>query len=138
MAKKNSLSKRARSLLSAGEGPNLDYKRDVESITVEDLCAFANMPDGGCILAGVAEDRAAAGNSIGRVVGCSISDSSQLVLVNKSQQCHPPIPLSLQIESDGELSFLRVEIQPTGQGPHCTPSGRYVARSESRNIGILP
>ena len=128
MTKKSALSKRAKALLLAREGLGLDYKLDVEAITAEDLCAFANMENGGVILSGIIEEKHQDGTTVGRPVGCSVADSSQLTLVNKAQQCHPPIAVSLHVERANDVSFLRIEIPPSATRPHCTPSGRYVAR----------
>lgn len=132
------LSQRARDLLSSSEGARVDFKRTIEAITPDDLCAFANLPEGGTILAGVDEEKSELGTSIGKPIGCSISDSSQLTLVNKAQQCHPPIALSFHPERDGGIAFLRIELPPSATRPHCTPGGRYVARVESRNVALLP
>lgn len=138
MKNKAGLTKRAKTLLSAREGLGIDFKREIEAVTADDLCAFANMPEGGVILAGVSEEKQADGTVIGRPMGCAVSDASQLILVNKAQQCHPPIALSLHVEQVQSIRFLRIEIPASGTRPHCTASGRYIARAESRNVPILP
>lgn len=135
---KSGLSKRGRELLQAGEGSGIDYKQNIESIKADDLCAFANMPLGGAILAGVKEQKRVDGSTVGVPVECLLTDQSQLDLLNKAQQCHPPIALSFYKEVSGVVSFARIEIPPSDTRPHCTAAGRYLARAESRNIPILP
>jgi hypothetical protein len=135
---KSGLSKRAKGLLQAGEGSGVDYKQNIESIKADDLCAFANMPFGGSILAGVVEHKRRDGSTFGVPIECLLTDQSQLDLLNKAQQCHPPIALTFHKELAGVISFTRIEILPSDTRPHCTAAGRYVTRAESRNVPILP
>jgi hypothetical protein len=43
------ISKRGKELLSRGEDRHVDYKEKAKGLHAEDLVAFANSKDGGCI-----------------------------------------------------------------------------------------
>jgi hypothetical protein len=132
------LSSRARRLLNAAEGLDVDFKRTPKSVSHDDLVAFANSADGGALLVGVDEEAGDDGVQKGKVVGCDVSDGSKLVIVNKAQQCRPPIHVEVFVENTGVSPFMRVEIPSSETKPHSTPSGTYKRRAEGRNATLDP
>ncbi len=132
------LSKRTRDLLTAGEDEHVDYKRTVESISVEDLVAFANMAAGGTLLVGVDEETGPDGTQRGKVVGCDAGDQAQLQILNKAQSCIPPIALEVHIENLTAKPVLRIVVLPSASRPHCTAKGIYCRRDGNRNRPLHP
>lgn len=125
-------------LLESGEGEDVDYKETAVGVSIDDICAFANMRDGGTILVGVREQKKPDGSQCGQPIGCPVDDSTLLMLTNKAQNCHPPIQIVHSIETRNEISFLRIDIPPSSTRPHCTAKGTYLGRSGPRNVALLP
>lgn len=119
-------------LLSKPESFGLDFKRTAESITSEDLIAFANA-GGGVILVGVDEIQGVNGAQKGKVVGCTVSDKEKSRIVNRAKDCRPAIPVRVLTEVIRNKSIFRVEIQA---GLHCTANGIYKIRRDGQT-GII-
>lgn len=132
-----SLSRTTCGFLASGEGQAVDFKRTPDSISAEDLVAFANTEMGGCILAGVGET-SVAGAQGGIVVGCDVSDNTILQLLNKAISCLPPVSIDIIIENLSEKPILRLVIPPSPTRPHCTPKGVYSRRDGARNRALHP
>jgi len=132
------ISKRARSLLEKGENIDVDYKRNINGISMDDFVAFANSENGGAILIGVREINDRSGIQRGKVVGCPVDDNQKLRLVNKAKECVPIIEFDLIIENSSSLPFYRLEIPSGKNKPYCTPKGTYLIRANGRNIPMLP
>lgn len=125
-------------LLRRVEDFALDFKRDVRGLHAEDLVSFANTSAGGVILVGVTEEPGANGRQTSRVVGCRTGDNEKLQIVNKAQECIPPVHIEVFEELAGDVAFLRVDIPASGVRPHCTPAGVYKVRADGRNRVLRP
>lgn len=125
-------------LLDDGEGNQLDYKRNT-IIDPEDLVAFANSESGGHILLGVAEQKDADGRMIGVPVGAVLDDELARNIQSKANSCVPPVRIVVAEENgDSALPFVRVDIPPSKNRPHCTGAGTYKVRSLAGNKPLLP
>lgn len=133
------LSRRTQQLLSAPEGVNVDFKREVQAIRSSDLVAFANAPLGGTLLVGIDEYTSPDGVQRGRVVGCDVDDRARLLLVNKATECIPNIEIKIYTENLSQARpILRVEIPSGHLKPYCTHGGEYRIRTDGRNRALLP
>ncbi|WP_432695797.1 AlbA family DNA-binding domain-containing protein [Marinobacterium sp. YM272] len=133
------LSRRTQQLLSAPEGVNVDFKREVQAIRSSDLVAFANSPQGGTLLVGIDEYTSPDGVQRGRVVGCDVDDRARLLLVNKATECIPNIEIKIYTENLSQARpILRVEIPSGHLKPYCTHGGEYRIRTDGRNRALLP
>ncbi|MBM3179573.1 MAG: ATP-binding protein [Chloroflexi bacterium] len=115
-------------LLSKPESTGLDFKRTAESVTSEDLVAFANA-GGGVILVGVDEIQGLDGAQKGKAVGCVVSDKEKSRIVNRAKECRPAIPIRVLTEVIRNKSLFRIEIPA---GLHCTPNGTYKIRRDGQ------
>lgn len=125
-------------LLNQAEDFALDFKKEVRGLHAEDLVAFANTAAGGVILVGVTEERGRDGRQAPRVVGCRIGDNEKLQIVNKAQECIPPVHIEVLEEYNGETAFFRVDILAGPGRPHCTSAGVYKVRADGRNRVLRP
>ncbi len=132
------LSNRARQLISRPEGLDVDYKRALSGLDATDLIAFANSTHGGSLLIGVDETQSGNGVQKGVVVGCPVDDGERLKIINKAEECVPPVELEIFIENSAHHPFFRIEIPPSRLKPHCTKKGTYMIRGDGRNIALLP
>ena len=132
------LSKRARLLLAGSEGLEVDFKREPQAVHSDDLVAFANSPDGGAFLVGVDEVPGEEGPQRGRVVGCAVGDGERLRIVNRAQQCIPPVQIEIYVENLAATPFLRVEVPSSPSKPHSTSAGTYKIRGDGRNVAMTP
>jgi len=132
-----SLSKTTQLLLLAGEGQLADFKRAPDGISAEDLVAFANAAGGGTILAGVGE-KSVDGAQVGVVLGCDVSDSMIVQILNKAISCLPPVSVDIIIENLSDRPILRISIHSSPTKPHCTPKGLYCRRDGARNRALHP
>ncbi|WP_197046621.1 AlbA family DNA-binding domain-containing protein [Oceanobacillus salinisoli] len=130
------ISNRAKTILNKEEGYDVDYKRDLKGLSVDDLVAFANSSTGGAILIGVDEDKDDKGRQVGKVVGCKIGDNEKLAIVQKANNCRPPVDVEIFLENEAETPFYRIEI-PTGEfKPYSTHKGTYVIRGDASNLPL--
>ncbi len=132
------ISKRARDLLSAGEGKDVDYKEQVRGLHAEDLVAFANSEHGGTILVGVREISGHNTKQKGEPIGLAINDDSRLQIMGKALSCSPPIQIEIFAENYSNLPFYRVEIPSGANKPYATNNGTYKIREDGRNNSLLP
>ncbi|MCA1243014.1 ATP-binding protein [Stappia stellulata] len=128
----------SRDLLESGENQFVDYKRKPEGISSEDLAAFANTETGGSILVGVDEEKRNDGSQYGKIIGCDLSDSILLQIMNKAISCTPPVSLDIFSENTNSIPFLRIYVPPSKNKPHATAKGIYCIRDGSRNRPLHP
>ncbi|MGE4218595.1 MAG: helix-turn-helix domain-containing protein [Alphaproteobacteria bacterium] len=126
-----------RELLAEGESSRVDFKRQPDGISAEDIVAFANSDRGGNILAGV-DEKVVGGAQIGVIRGCDVSDATILQILNKSVGCIPPVSINVYIENLDNNPILRIEIPSSRTKPHCTPKGIYCQRDGARNRPLHP
>lgn len=136
-SKSQGLSKVTKAALLSGESETVDFKRTAESITTEDLVAFANR-SGGTIYAGVEELSDSQGVQRGVAIGCDVSDSAKLQVLNKAVSCIPPVAVELHIENLAASPIIRVVIPASASKPHCTTKGIYCRRDGVRNRPLHP
>lgn len=135
------ITKRTRALLARQEGLQVDFKKTQSAVTSGDLVSLANSPAGGTILVGVEEVDGDNGLQRGEIVGCSVDDSAKLTIVNKAQDCTPPIHVELYVENLGAgKPLMRVEVSPKANPfrPYCTKKGEYRTRVDGRNAALSP
>lgn len=132
------ISARARRLLSGQEDRYVDFKQSPAGLDSEDIVAFANTPTGGTILLGVQEARRSDGRQYGRVVGCDVGDSACLSILSRAENCIPPIEIDVIIENLRSKPFFRVEIPSGPQKPYCTSRGTYKIRGDGANQTLTP
>jgi predicted HTH transcriptional regulator len=125
-------------LLSQSEGSDVDFKEEIGGIEPDDLIAFANSPDGGFLLVGVAETEGEQGQQRGEVVGCDISDSGEQRIMGQARSCTPTVPLDIYVENTNRTPFLRVDIPQGPDRPYCTDSGKYRIREDGRTRALHP
>lgn len=133
-----SISRITKTLLRDGENERVDYKKIPEGVNSEDLVAFANSPNGGHILTGVAEVASSKGPQQGTIIGCDVSDAIILQILNKAVNCVPPISVDIFIENLDRKPLLRIFIPPSESKPHCTSKGVYCIREGNRNRALHP
>jgi len=120
------------------EGLDVDFKRDARGLHSEDLVAFANAHGGGAILVGVAETTDSLGRQVGTVVCCRTGDGERLQIVNRAQECIPPVRVEVIEEIWDDHALFRVEIPSSNVRPHCTSAGTYKVRVDGRNRPLRP
>lgn len=103
----------------------------------EDLVSFANSKRGGAILIGVDEAKDGTGRQTAVVVGCPIGDGEKLKILSKSNQCSPPVQVSIFLENSEGQPFYRIEIPSGPHKPYCT-SGTYKTRGDGRKETLHP
>lgn len=125
-------------LLQQGEGNTIDYKRNA-IVDTEDLVAFANSESGGHLLLGVEEQTDRAGRMIGVPVGVVLDDALARNIQGKANSCVPPIKIIVSEENGAtKKPFVRIDIPPSKNRPHCTGAGTYKVRSLASNKPLLP
>lgn len=132
------ISGRANRLLEREEGFDVDFKRSMSGLESEDLVSFANSKRGGAILIGVDESKDVNGRQKAVVVGCPVGDGEKLKILSKSNQCSPPVRLSVFVENSGEKPFYRIEIPSGPHKPYCTSGGTYKTRGDGRKETLHP
>ncbi|MCF6221995.1 MAG: ATP-binding protein [Robiginitomaculum sp.] len=132
------LTKKTLRLLDAGESDLVDYKIGIKGLSPEILVAFANSKGGGTILIGVEDGKDSSDKQIGIPIGHDSSDETLLIISNKASDCIPPIPHNIFVEKFGIQAIIRVEIPDSLARPHCTKSGVYKIRANSRNASLQP
>jgi predicted HTH transcriptional regulator len=124
-------------MIAGEEGFHVEYKESPDAIDAEDLVAFANSADGGTILAGVQENRGR-GRQYGIVVGCDIGERTKRTLLDKAQNCMPPLSIGVTSEGGVRTAILRIDIQSASRRPCCTSGGTYKIRRGSTKRAIDP
>jgi ATP-dependent DNA helicase RecG len=132
------ISDRANRLLRHEEGFDVDFKRSLSGLDSEDLVSFANSIRGGTELIGVDETKNGSGRQVAVIVGCPVGDSEKLKILSKSNQCVPPVPVSVFIENSAEKPFYRIEISSAPHKPYCTSGGTYKTRGDGRKETLYP
>jgi len=132
------LSPRTRNLLRGTEGLMVDFKRNPQSVSGDDLVSFANSTKGGTLLLGIDDKEGDNGQQVSHIVGCEISDGMKLLLTNKAFSCFPPVPIEIFIENNATRPFYRVEIASGANKPYCTAGGTYKTREDGRNKVLHP
>ncbi|QGS68108.1 hypothetical protein CV093_04025 [Oceanobacillus sp. 143] len=121
----NNLSERVKTFLKKEEGYDVEFKRNLKGLSVDDLVAFANSPTGGTILVGVDESTDKDGKQVGEIVGCNIGDNEKLTILNKANDCHPSVDVEIHVENEGDTPFYRIEIPSGDHKPYSTFKGTY-------------
>ena len=125
-----------RTLLASGETEWVDYKKIPGGVSADDLVAFANS-GGGQLLIGVVETEKN-GAQAGMVVGCDVSDSAVLQILNRASSCIPPVSVDIYIENLGREPIFRILVPASSTKPHCTPKGVYCRRDGTRTRALHP
>ncbi|MDT8307403.1 MAG: ATP-binding protein [Anaerolineae bacterium] len=133
-----SVSPRAQALLAGQENEDVDFKRQLNGLASADLVAFANSPNGGTIMIGVDEIVGNNGLQRGTIAGCPAGDNEKLIIINKAENCVPPIEVEIYVENAESLPFLRIEIPSGPDKPYCTRKGIYAIRGDGRTKALLP
>ncbi len=133
----DTLSQLTEHFLVDGESEQVDFKRNPDGISPEDLIAFANVPNGGTILAGI-DEKTIDKKQVGVVHGCDVSDNAVLQILNKAMSCIPPVSVNIYAENLAGEPILRIEIPPSPTRPHCTTKGIYCRRDGARNRPLHP
>ncbi|MEK3701941.1 ATP-binding protein [Paenibacillus sp. FSL R10-2199] len=125
-------------LIQSEENTTLEFKEIVSGLKAEDIVAFANSSQGGVIVIGVKDKVSNGGRQKGTVVGCEISDSNRLMIMNKTQNCRPPVSLKISsVDIEGKDVYV-VEIPSGAYKPYCTENGMYKIRDDGRNRALFP
>jgi len=132
------ISRVAKEMLDKSESHDIEFKRSAGNIKGEDLVAFANSDIGGTILIGVDEYKDTNGQQKGKVVGCKVGDEEKLSLMNRAQQCSPPVEIDVILENASKLPFYRVEIPSGTNKPYCSSGGTYKIRRDGLKQPLLP
>lgn len=132
----NNLSERVKIILMKEEGYDVEFKRNIKGLSVDDLVAFANSPTGGTILVGVDETTDKDGKQIGEIVGCNIGDNEKLTILNKANDCQPSVDVEIYVENEGDTPFYRIEIPSGDHKPYSTFKGTYLTRGDGRNLPL--
>jgi len=125
-------------VIPSAEGKDVEFKLTPKSVGTEDLVAFANSRDGGVIFVGVREDRTKGHFDDDDIVGCDCRDQSKLTILNKAQDCVPPVAVDVSVETNGHVNYLRVDIPSSWSKPHCTGKGTYTIRGDGRTNPLDP
>lgn len=136
-SKNRGIPKATKAALASGETETVDFKRTPESITTDDLVAFANGA-GGTIYLGVDEVTDRNGTQKGVIRGCDVSDAVMLLILNKAISCVPPVAVELHIENLAAAPIIRLFVPSSLNKPHCTPKGVYCRRDGVRNRPLHP
>jgi len=132
------ISDRANRLLSREEDFDVAFRNSIAGLGSDDLVSFANSATGGAILIGVTRTRRGNGGQKTALVGCTVGDRERLKILAKANQCVPPVPVSIFVESCAEKPFYRIEIASGSHKPYCTSGGTYKIRGDGRNEILYP
>ena len=132
------ISHKTSALLNQQENTNVDFKRSLNGLDATDLIAFANSEFGGTILVGIDESEFGNGKQKGIIVGCPIDDGERLRILNKAEECIPPVEIDIIIENLADKPFFRIEIPSGADKPYCTKKGTYMVRGDGRNVALFP
>lgn len=132
------LSKRVRLLLNHEEDYDVEFKQSLSGLGSSDLVAFANSEAGGSVLVGVRERRTGKHRQKGEIIGCPIGDKQKLSIINKAEDCVPPLKIEIFVENSNRVPFYRIEILSGNKKPYCTARGTYKIRGDGRTKALLP
>ena len=132
------ISDRANRLLSREGDFDVALKKSISGLESDDFVSFANSATGGTILIGVNRTRHGNGRPKAVLVGCTVGDRERLKILAKSNQCVPPVPVSIFVENYAERPFYRIEIPSGPHKPYCTLGGTYKIRGNGRNEMLYP
>lgn len=135
---KQTLSERARSLLTGREGYDVEFKESLGQVKASDIVAFANSPAGGTILVGVREEKDERGHQMGDILGCPVGDKERQSIISRAESCLPPVRIEMHTEANGDHEFYRVEVPSSEHKPHCTGGGTYKIRGDGRSKPLPP
>ncbi|OME19932.1 AlbA family DNA-binding domain-containing protein [Paenibacillus odorifer] len=125
-------------LIQNEENTTIEFKETVSGLKPEDIVAFANSSQGGVVIIGVRDKVSNEGRQKGTVVGCEISDSNRLMIMNKTQNCRPPVSLKISSVEIEDKDVYVVEIPSGEYKPYCTENGLYKIRDDGRNRALFP
>lgn len=126
------ISTRTKQLLAHEEGLDVGFKESTNGVTREVLLAFANSPQGGTILMGVKETTTQDGRRKTQLIGCPVGDRFKRQILDRAEQCLPPVDVEIFVENRGHKPFYRVEVPSGRTQPYCTPGGTYKIRGDGR------
>lgn len=132
------LSKRVRLLLNHEEGYDVEFKQSLSGLDNSDLVAFANSEAGGSVLVGVRETRTGKHRQKGEIIGCPTGDKEKVSIINKAEDCVPPVEIEIFIENLNRIPFYRLEIPSGNKKPYSTAGGVYKIRGDGRVKALLP
>ena len=132
------LSKRVKLLLNREEDYDVEFKESLSGLDSTDLVAFANSEAGGSLLIGVREMKTGKGGQKGEIIGCPIGDKQKLSIINKAEDCVPPLKIEIFVENSNRVPFYRIEIPSGNKRPYCTARGTYKIRGDGRTKALLP
>jgi len=132
------ISDRADRLLGQAEDFGVAFKKSLLGLESDDLVSFANSKSGGAILVGVNRTKYGNGRQRAGVIGCAIGDRERMKILAKSNQCVPPVPVSIFVENCAEMPFYRIEVPSGLHKPYCTSGGTYKIRGDGRNEMLYP
>lgn len=122
-----------KSLLEKDESFDVEFKKILDAVESEDLVAFANSAGGGFIVIGVAEVKDHLKQSNIEINGTKVGDQERLKILNKAQDCLPPIELSITRHEYEGKNLLVIRIPSGTNRPYCTKKGVYKIRGDGRN-----
>lgn len=132
------LSKRVRLLLNHEEGYDVEFKQSLSGLDNTDLVAFANSEAGGSLLIGVTETQTGKYRQKGGIIGCPVGDKEKISIINKAEDCVPPLKIEIFVENSNRIPFYRIEIPSGNKKPYCTARGTYKIRGDGRTKALLP
>jgi len=132
------LSKRGRLSLNREEGYDVEFKESLSGLGNSDLVAFANSEAGGSVLVGIRETITGKHRQKGEIIGCSIGDKEKVSIINKAEDCVPPVDIEIFVENLNHIPFYRIEIPSGNKKPYCTAGGVYKIRGDGRTKALLP
>lgn len=132
-ARRRSKNKFIASLLEKNEGFDVEFKRISDAVDPDDLVAFANSTDGGFIVIGVSEVKDQMQDDRIEITGTKVGDHEKLKILNKAQDCLPPIEIDLAHHEYSGKDLLVIAIPSGTNKPYCTKRGVYKIRGDGRN-----
>lgn len=67
-----------------------------------------------------------------------MGDGEKLKILSKSNQCSPPVRVSIFVENSAKTPFYRIEIPAGPHKPYCTSGGTYKTRGDGRKETLHP
>lgn len=119
------------------EDRELEFKQNVRGLETGDIVAMAN-GSGGSILIGLEEVRFSDGTTMGRVVGCPLTDELKQNVNNKASSCIPAIKVDFEEQWIGGIPFVEVTIYEGDNKPYCTAGGCYKIRVDGGTCALDP
>lgn len=120
-------------LIEKDEGFDVEFKKITDAVESEDLTAFANSTNGGFIVIGVSEIKDNLKQSKIEITGTKVGDHEKLKILNKAQDCLPPVDLDLARHEYKGKELLVISVPSGTNKPYCTKRGIYKIRGDGRN-----